>query len=61
MTTWIDVGCTGGSCPKQEHCRRFHRRDEASVNYSTPPFNRYEGGEVHCNYYEHQKKEEDNT
>lgn len=53
-----DVGCVGGSCPKQERCARFLEREERPITYKTAPFNRYEGGVVECNYYAPQKKED---
>lgn len=53
-----NVGCTGGSCPKQEHCKRYLEREERSITLRTPPFNRYAGGSMACGYYEHQKEEE---
>lgn len=52
------VGCTGGSCPKQEHCERFLEDENRNIHFQSPPFNRYEDGVVECNYYEPHKEED---
>jgi len=61
MTQYIDVGCAGGSCPKQEQCRRFHIKDEARIVMQSAPFNFYKNEGWACNYYEKQKEEKENT
>lgn len=53
-----NVGCSGGSCPKQERCGRFLDKDSRSIQFTSPPFNRYGPDEVACNYYEKKKEEE---
>jgi len=53
-----NVGCVGGSCPKQERCKRYLEKEERAVTLCTPPFNRYSDGSVACGYYEHQKEED---
>lgn len=58
MSNWNDVGCVGGSCPKQENCARFLEREDRHITYQTPPFNSYEE-RIICGYYQIQKKEED--
>lgn len=58
MSNYLDVGCTGGSCPKQENCERFLKQEERHIKLRSAPFNRYAEG-VFCGYYEKPSKEKD--
>lgn len=57
MNNWLDVGCSGGSCPKQENCSRYLEREERSITLQTPPFNSYPEGTI-CGYQTYPKKED---
>lgn len=56
MSSYMNVGCTGGSCPKQENCARFLEREERQIILQSAPFNRYPEG-IFCGYHELPKKE----
>jgi len=56
MSNYNDVGCVGGSCPKQENCARFLERAERHITYQSPPFNSYPEGIV-CGYQQMPKKD----
>lgn len=57
MSSYINVGCAGGDCPKKEVCQRYIDRDVRPITFMSAPWNNYDG-EFACGYYEIKKKEE---